>query len=168
MKKTLRVLVVGAMAGAIALTASPLVAKKGEIPPGQAKKQGMVVESHHEDDGERKTRASEETPPGWSRGKKTGWGGGAYPPGWSKWDKNRQIQWSSDRDRARGEIRIICDRYRISSAKRNEITNAFNQAIVGGLVINDATSRLTRALENEQSRRNIMIDTTQAVLELLR
>lgn len=128
------------------------------VPPGQAKKQGTVSQSAD----------STSTPPGWQHGKKTGWHGGKYPPGWSKWDKKKQTQWIGDRDHAIDEIDRISITYKIPSPKRNEISDAFGQAIAGGLIINDAKDKLVGALKNGDSRKSLMIDTTQAVLDLLR
>jgi hypothetical protein len=107
------------------------------------------------------------TPPGWSKGKKTGWGGGKYPPGWSKWDEKKKQKWVSDRDEAQSEINIVCARYRIDEQKRNEISEAFDQAIVGGKVIYDAKDKLVTALKNGTSRKKIVADTFEAVHDIL-
>ncbi|MFH0799837.1 MAG: hypothetical protein V2A66_06610 [Pseudomonadota bacterium] len=128
------------------------------VPPGQAKKQGMSTQS----------AAASSTPPGWQRGKKTGWHGGKNPPGWSKWDKGKQTKWMDDRDQALHEISNVSAQYRISSSKRNEIDSAFNEAIAGGLLIKDAKDKLVGALKDETSRKALMIDTAQSVLELLK
>jgi len=134
-----------------------LAVAKG-VPPGQAKKQGTVVQSSD----------TASTPPGWHHGKKTGWHGGKYPPGWSKWDKQKQTIWIGDRDHAFDEINRVTIVYKIPSPKRNEIADAFSEAIAGGLIINDAKDKLVGALKNEDSRKALMIDTTQSVLDLLR
>lgn len=114
------------------------------------------------------TSETESTPPGWSKGKKTGWGSGKYPPGWSKWDKKKRTKWSNDRDEAVTDIRHVCTTYSITQIKRNEITEAFSEAIAGGLIINDARKKLVTALKDKERRRELMIDTTQSVLELLK
>ncbi len=114
------------------------------------------------------TSETKSTPPGWSRGKKTGWGGEKYPPGWSKWDEKKRTKWRTDRTEAITEIRYVCVRHRVSDEKRNEITEAFGEAIAGGLVINDARKKLVNALNDKRRRRELMIDTTQSVLELLK
>jgi hypothetical protein len=179
MKRMMRVVVVVASAAGIAFTASPLWAKKdaNQVPPGQAKKQAAAAEEyhgkhhgkgHHEAYESHETQAPAGTPPGWSHGKKTGWHGSKYPPGWSKWDEGKRKQWTGDRYRADEEIRVISNKYKIPHEKQNEITGAFNEAIAGGLVVNDAKNRLVNALENEASRKSLMIDTTQSVLELLK
>lgn len=128
------------------------------VPPGQAKKQGTAVQSSD----------TTSTPPGWQHGKKTGWHGGKYPPGWSKWDKQKQTIWIGDRDHSIDEINRVTILYKIPSPKRNEIADAFSQAIAGGLIINDAKDKLVHALNDEKSRKALMIDTTQSVLELLK
>ncbi len=107
------------------------------------------------------------TPPGWSKGRKTGWGGGKYPPGWSKWDEKKKQKWVSNRDEAQVEINRICVRYRIDEKKRNEISEAFDQAIVGGKVIANSKDRLVSALKNGTSRKKIVADTFEAIHDIL-
>jgi hypothetical protein len=135
--------------------------------PGQAKKQGETTAVQTTQTTTTTTTAAS-TPPGWQHGKKTGWHGGKYPPGWSKWDKKTQTKWIDDRDRAIQEISGVSVQYGISRTKRREINQAFCEAIAGGLMINDAKNKLVGALKDENSRKNLMIDTTQSVLELLR
>lgn len=107
------------------------------------------------------------TPPGWSRGKKTGWAGGQFPPGWSKWDEKKKEKWVSDRDQAQYEINRITVRYNITEKKRNEISEAFDQAIVGGKVIADSKDKLVSALKNSTSRKKIVADTFEAIHDIL-
>lgn len=107
------------------------------------------------------------TPPGWERGKKTGWQGGKYPPGWSKWNKKKQKKWSVDRDEAHVDIRRTCERYRIRETKRNQISEAFDEAIAGGLAIDGARKKLVSALQNKSNRKKILVDTLGAVHDLL-
>lgn len=114
---------------------------------------------------QKKTAA--ETPPGWDKGKKTGWQGGKYPPGWSGWSKEKQKKWSSDRDEALTDIRRTCDRYRIRETKRNQISEAFDEAIAGGIAIDGARKKLVSALENTTDRKKILADTLEAVHDLL-
>ncbi len=111
---------------------------------------------------------SSSTPPGWSQGRKTGWRGGSYPPGWSKWDNKKQKRWIADRDDSQREINEVLVRYEVQEFKRKEIIGAFDQAIVGGAAINESRKKLIDALKDEKTRRGLMIDTTQQVLELLR
>ncbi len=108
------------------------------------------------------------TPPGWSRGRKTGWAGGKYPPGWSKWDEKKKDRWMYDRYLAQTEIERICVRYRIEEPKRNQIAEAFDQAIVGGKVIDDSRKKLISAIENTKDRKKIVADTFEAVSQILR
>lgn len=108
------------------------------------------------------------TPPGWSRGKKTGWAGGKYPPGWSKWDGKKKEKWVYDRDEAQTEINRVCIRYRIEEPKRNQISEAFDEAIVGGMAIDGARRKLVSAIENKKDRKKIVADTFEAVSDLLR
>lgn len=150
-------IVVGLVVGCLLILGASLATAKG-VPPGQAKKQGTVSQSAE----------STSTPPGWQHGKKTGWHGGKYPPGWSKWDKQKQTRWIGDRDQAIHEINNVSIQYRIAESKRNEIDSAFGQAIAGGLIINDAKDKLVQALKDENSRKALMIDTTQSVLNLLK
>jgi hypothetical protein len=107
------------------------------------------------------------TPPGWSKGRKTGWGGGQFPPGWSKWDEKKKEKWVYDRDEAQSEIDRICVRYNIEEQKRNEISEAFDQAIVGGTVIADSKDKLVSALKNGTSRKKIVADTFEAIHDIL-
>jgi len=108
------------------------------------------------------------TPPGWSRGRKTGWAGGKYPPGWSKWDEKKKDKWMYDRYEAQTEIERICVRYRIAEPKRNQISEAFDQAIVGGKIIDESRKKLISAIENSKDRKRIVADTFEAVSEILR
>lgn len=141
--------------------ALPLEAKSDKSSKKQANKQVQTVQTQQ-------TQSTTSTPPGWEHGKKTGWHGGKYPPGWTKWDKKKQDKWVYDRDHAYNEIYRVTTLYKIPDPKRNEITEAFGQAIAGGLVINDAKDKLVGALERPESRKALMIDTTQSVLDLLR
>jgi hypothetical protein len=118
--------------------------------------------------GQKKGWGEGQTPPGWEKGQKKGWGEGQTPPGWNKMDQNQQNQWRKDRQNAHTEIQEVTIRYNISKQKRNEILAAFDDAIAGGMIINDAKGRLVSALNNKKQRRNLMVDTTQAVAELLR
>ena len=113
-------------------------------------------------------KAETGTPPGWSRGKKTGWAGGKYPPGWSKWDKKKKDKWVYDRDEAQSEINRVCIRYRIETPKRNQISEAFDEAIVGGKQIDEARKKLVGALMNTTDRKKIVADTFEAVSNILR
>lgn len=108
------------------------------------------------------------TPPGWSEGKKVGWHGSKYPPGWTKWEKNKKAKWIQDRDGAVIIISQTAASYKIPRAKQNEILSAFEEAVVGGVVINNAKDRLVSAMKDENQRKNMMLDTTQTVLELLK
>lgn len=108
------------------------------------------------------------TPPGWSKGKKTGWHGSKYPPGWTKWDTNKQKKWTEERDGAADAVTETASRFNIPEAKQNEILNAFEQAIVGGVIINDAKDKLVEALQDENRRKNLLVDTSQRILELLK
>lgn len=138
-----------------------------------AKEQGKKEQVHKvkKDEGAQarsEEAASSSTPPGWSRGRKTGWGGGSYPPGWSKWDKKEQERWVSDRKDSEQEINDVLVRYEVQEFKRNEIIGAFDQAIVGGAAINESRKKLVDALKDGKARRGLMVDTTQQVLDLLR
>lgn len=146
---------------------------KDWVPPGQAKKAAasqqpveyQVENQHKHSHGEEATSG---TPPGWSHGKKTGWHGSPYPPGWSKWNDKKRKQWSSDREHSLDDIHGIAIKYGIPATKSDEISRAFSQAIAGGLMINDAKDKLVSALNNPDSRKRLMINTTQSVLELLK
>ncbi len=169
MKKAFYLLVMAAIAATMVLTSLPASAKKGKgkTSQGQGKNHVAseeVVKGPAGDD----TDKPSETPAGWSRGKKTGWQGGSYPPGWSKWNKKKQKRWVEDRDRACADIYGIAGSYNISTEKQKEINDAFNQAIAGGAAINESAQKLSAALRDEKSRRGLMVDTTQSVLDLLR
>jgi hypothetical protein len=155
MRKLIGILVVCAMV----LSVSAIVdAKKGG---------GNGKEKVHKEQ-VKKENGSKTTPHGWSQGKKTGWQGSSYPPGWSKWDKKKQETWTADRNESEHEINTWLIRYKIEEAKRTEILSAYDQAIVGGLAINDARKTMVSALKDEKTRRGLMIDTTKSVLDLLR
>lgn len=142
------------------------LAKKDKdwVPPGQAKKAAASTAVQPGAAGQ----TTKSTPPGWSKGKKTGWHGMPYPPGWTKWDNKKQNAWVADRNRALDEIYGISIKYRMPNSKVDEITQAFGQAVAGGLVINDAKDKLVNALKNDETRKSLMINTTQSVLELLK
>jgi hypothetical protein len=113
-------------------------------------------------------KTSDSVPPGWSKGKKTGWAGGKYPPGWSKWNDKQKDTWVYDRDHAQSEIDRICKQYRIQDRTRNKIAEAFDEAIVGGKAISDSSKKLIDAIENEKDRKKIVADTMETVADILR
>lgn len=113
-------------------------------------------------------KTSGNTPHGWSRGKKTGWAGGKYPPGWSKWSDKQKNKWESDRNHAQYEISQVCVRYRLNDRTRNQIAEAFDEAIVGGKTIADSSKKLVDAIENEKDRKKIVADTMETVANILR
>lgn len=166
MKKTwMRVVIALAVGASLGLSGAALAKKGGNsgkgTPPGQAKKQEVTVQV-----GSAGTTTS--TPPGWSHGKKTGWQGMPYPPGWSNWDKKKQDTWVNDRDGALDEIHRIALSYKIPTQNVDQITQAFGQAVAGGLVVHDASKKLVNALQDEGERKKLLINTSQNVLELLK
>ena len=44
------------------------------------------------------------TPPGWSRGLKTGWGGETLPPGAREWSTEQKREWKKDLENARSRV----------------------------------------------------------------
>jgi len=114
------------------------------------------------------TTEAKSTPPGWSKGRKTGWQGGRYPPGWSKWNERKRAKWQTDRREAVSEVESVSDRYDISEKKQSEVIQAFDEAITGGKMIGEARTKLIGALKDKEQRKTLMIDTAQSVLDLLR
>ena len=153
--------VIIAVLSVCALAMSSLEAKSGK---GKSKDKGTSMETSSH--GTSSSQSS--TPPGWSKGRKTGWGDGKQPPGWSKWGEKKKNRWRSDRTGALTDIDGVCVRYRIEERKRNQISQAFDEAIAGGLLINEARKKLVAALQNADERRALMIDTTTSVLNLLK
>lgn len=133
---------------------------------------GKGKEKTHEVKKKDVTRGSQGTsssrPHGWSQGKKKGWQGSSYPPGWTKWDKKKKDKWAVERNSSETEINTMLVRYKIEERKRHEILGAYDRAIVGGLAINEARKTMVDALKDGKTRRGLMIDTTQSVLDLLR
>ena len=115
-----------------------------------------------------KSSTSSSRPHGWSQGKKKGWQGSSYPPGWSKMDKKKKEKWSAERNSSETEINQMLVNYQIAEVKRIEILRAYDQAILGGLAVNEASRAMISALKDGTTRRGLMIDTTQSVLDLLR
>ncbi|MFA4973253.1 MAG: hypothetical protein WC683_11615 [bacterium] len=113
-------------------------------------------------------KSDSSTPPGWSKGQKTGWGEGKYPPGWSKWDDGKKTKWRSDRTLALDDIDGVCRKHGIGEEERSKIRQGFDEAIAGGLIIDDARKKLVSGLADEKQRRIFMVDTTQSVLEYLK
>jgi len=150
-----------AVACVLFMTAQAAYAGKGRG-KGKGKKTSVESSSHGG------SSSDLSTPPGWSKGKKTGWGDGKYPPGWSKWDEKKKGKWKGDRTEALTEIDGVCVRHRLRAQKRNEISQAFDEAIAGGLIINESRKKLVRALNDPNERKALMIDTTKSVLDLLK
>lgn len=162
MKKLIGILVVCAMFFSVT---GIVDAKQGD---GNGKGRTKTHKVKKKDVSESSSTASSSRPHGWSQGKKKGWQGSSYPPGWSKWDKKKKERWTSDRDESEDEINEMLIRYKIQERKRNQILRAYDQAIVGGLAINDARKTMVDAIKDEKTRRGLMIDTAQSVLDLLR
>jgi hypothetical protein len=160
--KCSRIAMIAALVAALAVPSAAALAKSDKAKGGDNKAKEVKQSSSHT------TETTSTTPPGWSKGKKTGWAGGKYPPGWSKWDGKKRDRWVSDRDGAIHEIGDLCDVYKIPIQKKNEISAAFDEAIVGGLMIDDARKRLVSGLKDEDERRALMVDTTKSVLDLLK
>ncbi|MBN1282349.1 MAG: hypothetical protein JXA24_01070 [Proteobacteria bacterium] len=142
------------------------------IQPAQAKSDKGYGKGHGKDKSgsvsAHSGQGAESTPPGWSRGKKTGWGDGKYPPGWSKWKEGRKAKWRGDRIAALDEIDSVCQRYRIREDRRSQIRQGFDEAIAGGLIIDDARKKLVSGLADSKQRKEFMVDTAQSVLEFLK
>ena len=160
--KTLLVAVAVICVGLMAISSLDAKGGGGKSKSKSKDKGPSVQSSSH---GEGSSQSS--TPPGWSKGRKTGWGEGKYPPGWSKWNDKKKNGWRSDRTGALTDIDGVCVRYRIQEQKRNQISQAFDEAIAGGLIINEARKKLVTALQNADERRALMIDTSKSVLDLL-
>lgn len=144
------------------------VATLAEAKKGGGNRNAKTEKVKKKDVTQKSSTSSSSRPHGWSQGKKTGWQGSSYPPGWSKWDKKKKDKWTTDRNESEHEINTWLIRYRIEEAKRTEILSAYDQAIVGGLAINDARKTMVGALKDEKTRRGLMIDTAKSVLDLLR
>jgi len=160
MKKIIGILVVCAMVLSVAAFVD---AKKGGNGKGKTKTHKVKKK-----DVTQKSSADSSKPHGWSQGKKKGWQGSSYPPGWSKWDKKKQEKWAYERNSSEEEINAKLISYNVDVTKRTEILKAYDQAIVGGVAINEARKTMVTALKDEKTRRGLMIDTTQSVLDLLR
>lgn len=179
MKKLIGVLIACAMVLSVAMVVD---AKKGggkgnskdKACKGQVSEQEKKQEKKQEQKREKKQKGkgsgkgSKSTPYGWSQGKKKGWQGSSYPPGWTKWDEKKKEKWSAERNESEDDINAKLISYNIDVTKRTEILKAYDQAIVGGLAINDASKTMITALRDAKTRRGLMIDTTQSVLDLLR
>ena len=59
-------------------------------------------------------------------------------------------------------------RYKFPEPQSAQIVGAFDQAIAGGMAIDDARRRIVDGLKDGDMRRNFMIDAAQASLDLLR
>ena len=133
----------------------------------KAKKEGKVkkndVQSSHGQEASASSR-----PYGWSRGRKTGWRGGSYPPGWRKWDKDKQTEWKDERVESIEDIDTYLVRYEFPETQSARIVGAFDQAIAGGMAINEARKKIVDGLKDGDVRRNLMIDAAQESLNLLR
>lgn len=161
MKKIITGLIVCAM---VLCVATIVDAKKGGNGQGKEK----VEKVKKKDVTHESTATTSSRPHGWSQGKKKGWQGSSYPPGWTKWDKNKQERWTVERNSSEDEINETLINYHITEYKRTEILRAYDQAIVGGLAINDARKTMISAIKDEKTRRGLMIDTAQSVMDLLR
>jgi len=162
MKKIIGGLIVCAMVFSVAAIVD---AKHGG---GNGKGKTKTYKVKKKDVSEGSSTTSSSRPHGWSQGKKTGWQGSSYPPGWTKWDKKKQEKWTVERNSSEEEIHRILVNYNINEVKRTEILRAYDQAIVGGLAINEASRTMIDALKDEKTRRGLLIDTTKSVLDLLK
>lgn len=54
--------------------------------------------------GQETAKGRDGTPPGWSRGLKTGWGGETLPPGAREWSTERKREWKKELENARSRI----------------------------------------------------------------
>ncbi|MFH1654677.1 MAG: hypothetical protein ABIE74_11605 [Pseudomonadota bacterium] len=140
----------------ILFLASDSFAKKGEKGKPQKSNQSYSKQE------------STSTPPGWSKGKKTGWGNKGYPPGYSKWNKEKKSKWDKNRVEAHDDIDGYLVRYRFNVKQRDEIQEAFEEAIVGGILINDAKDKIVDAMQDPNKRKRLMINTMQTALELMK
>lgn len=159
-------LVVLATAGLIAATCGDVYAKKGGKGKHQYKEK--TVSSDTQTKTKTKTKVKSSTPPGWSRGRKVGWRGKDYPPGWSKWNEEERTEWMHERDEA---VRIIDNEmhhYHFTTHQSYEVIGAFDNAVAGGMAINDARKKLISGIKDSSTRKNLMIDGAQTALELLR
>ena len=107
-------------------------------------------------------------PYGWSRGRKTGWRGGSYPPGWSKWNGDKREEWKEDRVESVQRIDTYLVRYEFPERQSEQVVGSFDQAIAGGMAINEASRKIISGLKDGDMRRNLMIDAAQTSLDLLR
>ncbi len=114
-----------------------------------------------------KTPAKDSTPPGWDQGKKTGWQGGSVPPGWQKWDDNTRTKWLNDSMVATNEILAAANSYHVPETARSQILDGFSQAIVGGIMINDAKDKIIGAMKDNTQRKLLMLNTMQTTLQIL-
>ena len=113
------------------------------------------------------TKGKKETPPGWDQGNKTGWQGGSVPPGWQKWDDKTRTKWQNDRVAATNEIMAVAANYKMPPTAQSQILNGFSQAIVGGILINDAKDKIIGAMKDDTQRKLLMLNSLQTTLQIL-
>lgn len=113
------------------------------------------------------TKGKKDTPPGWDQGKKTGWNGGSVPPGWQKWDEKTRTKWQNDRVAAANEILAAANTYRFPQTARSQILDGFSQAIVGGVMINDAKDKIIGAMKDDTQRKLLMLNSLQTTIQIL-
>jgi hypothetical protein len=152
---------------ALALTLSLAVPQAAIAKGGKGKGKSAKVVKKKKAKVSQTRYTQSKTPPGWNRGKKTGWRGGKYPPGWSKWNDKKQIKWSTDRETAHTYITRTLVSYNIPSTTQNQIRNSFDDAILGGLLVNEARKKLISGLKDPTQRKLFMLNATKNVLDYL-
>jgi len=150
----------------MALTVAAIADAKKNVGNGRGKTKTYKVKK--KDVKGTSSRTSSSRPYGWSQGKKRGWQGSSYPPGWTKWEKKKRERWTTERDSSEDEINRVLINYHIEEYKRTEILRAYDQAVVGGLAVDQARRTMVRALKDEKTRRGLLIDTAKSVLDLFR
>ena len=112
---------------------------------------------------EEKAEWKDGVPPGWSKGKKTGWGDHDVPPGWSKWKKKDKKKWEKDLAKARKRARKWAEKrsrkYGWSKDREESEADSFyisvDRTARAGVPVEDVEGLVERAIKRDMSAEDI-------------
>jgi hypothetical protein len=110
-----------------------------------------------------KTEWKDGVPPGWGKGKKTGWGGHDVPPGWSKWKKKDKKKWEKDLAKARKKARKWAEKrsrkYGWAEDREGREADSFyicvDRTARAGVPVEDVEGLVERAINRDMSAEDI-------------
>lgn len=152
MKSTVWLLLTLFTVGALISGTSTMAAEHGKGKGKEKDKEKKSDEDKDADKGEGngKSHAEKSTPPGWDKGKKTGWRD-EYPPGWDKKSNEEKAKWNTDLESARQDVAKACEEKKMKDEEKTQMQEALERIARKGKAIETAKEETVGAIQKAKS-----------------